>query len=111
MQKDFSKEQIWGIPMIKKRKQTDKEVIRENYFASETDYGYFENFYDNANTERCARCRIRYIDYSCNSKSIFCRECREELLQFKIPKSIKVFCLVVIMMVLLCILGTNILIL
>lgn len=97
--------------MIKKRKQIDKKVIREKYFSSETDYGYFENFYDNTNTERCARCRIRHIDYSCNSKSNFCGECREELLQLKIPKSIKIFCLVVIMMVLFSMLGTNILML
>lgn len=48
----------------------------------------------------CKRCKRRYIDRSENPQSILCKDCREEMIQLKVPVWVIIFGVIVVVLIL-----------
>lgn len=51
----------------------------------EQNYSDTDNLYEQMEQDLCKRCQKRRIDRSENPQSVLCKECREELIQLKVP--------------------------
>lgn len=72
-----------------------EEKISEQMVLPKEEYGHSGEPFAEIGQELCKRCGTRYIDYSQNSQSVLCKECREEMLRLKVPKPIIAFCILV----------------
>lgn len=86
--------------MTEEQRKTGEASVTEQTSMSEDGYGYSGNPFEELEQDLCKRCKRRHIDRSENPQSVLCRECREELIQLKIPVSIIVFCIIVVLLIL-----------
>ncbi len=79
--------------MSEERMKNDEETVLGQSELLEKEYGYSEDPFQEIGHKICNRCGIRYIDYSENPQSVFCKECRDEMLKVNIPKTVIAFCI------------------
>ena len=85
---------------MEEQMKNGEEITSEQYVSSEA-YGYSGDPFEGIAKELCKRCGTRYVDYSENSQSVLCKNCREEMMPLKISKPVIAFCIFVVIATLL----------